>query len=337
MIVKIIAVAAGALIVGVVVQLLRIVVDEYRRDRIPALLYHRIRRDSDEHAGRLDKEPVFVVLESDFRRQMEYLKEAGYTTITLDDYYAYRMGEKPLPEKPVLVTFDDGYRSNYEYAYPVLKELGQKATIFVTTDPNSHVFDPYREFDAHLTPEQIKEMSDSGVISIQSHGVTHRPLAELGEQEIEWELRESKRYLEELTGKQVNFLALAGAIYDKRPRRIAKQVGYLGVFTGFKGSMNGRSDMYCLRRLVVERDFTLEDFKRTLTPGYAVRWRIIGWIKSLASLLLGSSRAVRWREKIYASPIGRFITYKALAKILPVFIMLALAVLILAVLLEVMR
>ncbi len=290
--------------------------EEFRKERVIILLYHRLRPE--EKAKELDKEKIFVVYPSKFEEQIKYLSENGYKSISLDEYTNSVRNKKPFPPKSIIITFDDGYLSNYLYAYPILKKYGFTAVIFVTLDPCSEVFDPYREFDAPLTLSQMKEMSDSGVISIQSHGVTHRPLEGLSNEEIEKELLESKIELEKITKKPVNFLALAGAIYDKRPRVIAKQLGYDGVFTGYKGTNSLTTDPYCLRRMVVERDFTLRDFKSILSPLAACQWRIIGWLKSLFTLILGSKRAVRWRKVIYETKFGSIFTFKNLRVILSI-------------------
>ena len=100
-----------------------------------------------------------------FREQMSYLKEAGYETITTEDLFFSDKG-LCIPPKPLLITIDDGYLSNYTYAYPILKELNMKATIFAIVsyrDNTDNLLYP------HFNWEQAKEMQDSGVIDIQSH------------------------------------------------------------------------------------------------------------------------------------------------------------------------
>jgi peptidoglycan/xylan/chitin deacetylase (PgdA/CDA1 family) len=102
---------------------------------------------------------------------MAALKEAGYNTVTLDQLEAYVHQGVSLPEKPVMITFDDGYRSNYEYAYPVLKKYGMNAVIFAVGSSVGRSKYKDTDYDTipHFSAEEGREMIDSGVISIQSH------------------------------------------------------------------------------------------------------------------------------------------------------------------------
>jgi len=103
--------------------------------------------------------------------QIRALAEAGYTGISFDELQAYVLRGEPLPEKPVVITFDDGYRSNYTLAYPILQKYGMKATIFAIGV--SFGTDHYKDTDYAITPhfgaDEAAEMTASGLISIQSH------------------------------------------------------------------------------------------------------------------------------------------------------------------------
>ncbi|MEA4988863.1 MAG: polysaccharide deacetylase family protein [Anaerovorax sp.] len=127
---------------------------------VPILMFHHI---SDEENS--------VLTSNTFRRYMMELKEGGYETIFYEDLYAFVKGEKDLPEKPVIITFDDGYESNYLYAYPILKGLGMKAEISIIgssvgLDKNPNTGLP---IIPHFSWEQAKEMVNSGFIRIRSH------------------------------------------------------------------------------------------------------------------------------------------------------------------------
>ena len=108
-----------------------------------------------------------AITPSDFSTQMAYLINNGYIPITPDELESGLNGEIELPEKPVLITFDDGYDDNYLNAFPILKGYGIRATIFVVP--------AFVGKKNYLTWEQIKEMSDNG-ISIQSHNLNHTKL-----------------------------------------------------------------------------------------------------------------------------------------------------------------
>lgn len=320
------AIVAAVVLAAGAAGILALIWPEFRRDRVPMLLYHRLRPRG--YADELDPERAFVVYADSFREQMYFLRDAGYNVIDLGTFVDYCKGKATLPEKPVIISFDDGYRSEYEHAFPVLKELGFPAVIFVTVDPQSHVFDPFRAFDGPLEPEMIKEMSDAG-ITIASHAVTHRPMSVMSEEEIRAEMRESRRRLEEITGKPVRFFAVPGAAHSPLVRRIAREEGFEAVVPGQKGTNNGASDLFALRRVVVERDFSIADFKNNMAVGTCCMWRIVGGLKGLAMRFLGVKRIVWLRKRIYPK-IGWLFTFRTLKFALPA---LAVAVVILLVVL----
>ena len=131
--------------------------------QVPVLMYHHISEEGND-STELSPEA--------FEAQIAALAEAGYTAVFPEDLAAYVREGKELPEKPIVITFDDGYLSNYEYAYPILKKYGMVATIFVigsTVGDTEHYKDTDYPITPHFSCEQAKEMVDSGVISIQSH------------------------------------------------------------------------------------------------------------------------------------------------------------------------
>lgn len=130
---------------------------------VPVLLYHHLAETG---------EGTDIISLNRFRSHMDALRENGYTTVFFEDLQAYVQSGTPLPEKPVVITFDDGYESNYTMAYPLLKEYGMKATIF--TIGVSMGKDTYKDtnqpMNPHFSLEQAAEMEASGLIDIQSHG-----------------------------------------------------------------------------------------------------------------------------------------------------------------------
>lgn len=244
---------------------------DYTKD-VPVLMYHNIAEETND----------MTVTPETFRMHMETLAENGYTAVTLDDMvnYVYSGGE--LPEKPVLITFDDGYYSNYEYAYPVLSELGMKAVIF--TVGTSFGKTTYLDTDAPITPhfgeKEAKEMTNSGVISLQSHTYDmHRSenyeknarydMGQLaGETEEEYidtvreDLIMSREFLENL--REDNVLALSypkGKITDNAAR-IAVEEGYTVTFStnwGVQELVRGLGQsLYAVKRNHISNDVTSE-------------------------------------------------------------------------------
>ena len=129
---------------------------------VPIIMYHHIEQDE-------TKLNEFMVTPEKFEDDMIKIEELGYKTISYEELYDFVFNNNNLPEKPILITFDDGYESNYNYAFPVLKRLNMKATIAAVGIMVGK--DKYNGMDAykHFTYEQAKEMFESGLIDIQSH------------------------------------------------------------------------------------------------------------------------------------------------------------------------
>ena len=116
-------------------------------------------------------EGTYSISEEQFASQMKLLKDSGFNTVSFEDLYAYTVMGTELPEKPLIITFDDGYKSNYTIAYPILKELNMKATIYIIG--SSFGKDTYKDTGEKIFPhfghEEAAEMYGSGLIDIQSH------------------------------------------------------------------------------------------------------------------------------------------------------------------------
>lgn len=131
--------------------------------QLPILMYHHVLKEP----SRLNK---YTISPQELRGDLQYLRDNGYKSISMSDLIAHTKGE-PLPEKPVMITFDDGYESFYEYVFPLLKEFECKAVFSVvgtyadqyTATPDHHI--RY----SHCTWEQLKQMHDSGLVEIQNH------------------------------------------------------------------------------------------------------------------------------------------------------------------------
>lgn len=131
--------------------------------KIPILTYHRFTPGKSD-CGRL------AVSEHNFAEQLAYLRERGYTVIGFKDLIEFLAGKKELARRSVILTIDDGYKSSYEVAYPLLKRFRYPATIFVYSD--------FVGAGASLTWAQMSEMVRSGLVDIQPHSKTHSDLTE---------------------------------------------------------------------------------------------------------------------------------------------------------------
>lgn len=157
---------------------------------VPIYMYHGV---SSQLFDKNSNEEWFVE-PSEFEKHLKFLTENNYTSIFASD-----LSKAHNYKKPVIITFDDGYLDNYTDAYPLLKKYNMKATIFVVSDKINTA--------NYLTDKNLKEMSSSNLISIQSHTKTHPKLTDISLEQLEYELKYSKQALQEIVNKDVNVLA----------------------------------------------------------------------------------------------------------------------------------
>ncbi|MBW9157400.1 polysaccharide deacetylase family protein [Clostridium tagluense] len=191
-----------------------------------------------------------------FKEQMKYIKDKGYATITLQQLSKFILENKPIPQKSVVITFDDGYVDNYQYAFPILKSLNLKATVFVipkTIDKRK----------GYMTSNQLKELQANG-IDIQSHTLDHEELTTLSYERQLNTLKESKKILENILGKKVNYIAYPYAKYNDNTIKAAKDAGYvMGFILG--GRVARKNDgIYTLHRICVIPSDSMEVLKSRL-------------------------------------------------------------------------
>ena len=131
--------------------------------KVPILMYHLVLEGS--------KGNKYIVSPADFENDLKYLRENGYTTVVMQDLIDHVYNGAELPEKPVVLTFDDGYYNNYVYVYPLLKKYDSRAVISIVgayTDLYSKTPDTHVNY-AHMSWANVKEISDSGYVEIQNH------------------------------------------------------------------------------------------------------------------------------------------------------------------------
>lgn len=131
-------------------------------EKVPILMYHDIRKSGDN---------ADIISYENFERQIRFLKEEGYNTVDFNDLYNYVNKGVELPNKPILITFDDGYKSNYNLAYPLLKELNYKATIYPIgfSIGKDKYKDTNEKIIPHFSIDEAREMYESGLIDFGSH------------------------------------------------------------------------------------------------------------------------------------------------------------------------
>ena len=211
---------------------------------VPILMYHVL----EDFSGKYEQ---LYVQPQDFRKQLEYLYKEGYQTVNLQDILAHWTNSKPLPAKPIVLTFDDGYPSMYRTAFPLLKEFGFKGTFFLHTAKINT--------ENGLSTAMILEMSTQGM-EIGSHTISHPDLTKISASRLKQELISSKQFLEKLLGKPVQSLAYPSGSYNGRVLSATGNAGYLGAVTTQYGFAESGQNPFALKRIRINKSDGLEGF-----------------------------------------------------------------------------
>jgi peptidoglycan/xylan/chitin deacetylase (PgdA/CDA1 family) len=192
-----------------------------------------------------------------FESHLRYLQEAGYTVITLDDLlYALALGE-PLPDKPVILTFDDGYEDNYTYAFPLLEQYGTTGTFFIITDFINQARPGY------MTWPQIEAMAAAGQ-RFGSHSRDHPDLAGQSVDYLVWQALGGKETIEEHLGYHPRWIAYPAGSYDAQTIAVYGSAGYWGGVTTQQGATHTLDGIFELKRVRVRGSHTAEDLAALL-------------------------------------------------------------------------
>jgi peptidoglycan/xylan/chitin deacetylase (PgdA/CDA1 family)/GT2 family glycosyltransferase len=219
-----------------------------------------------------------------FTRFMEWLERIGYTSALPTEW------QERTAARRVILTFDDAYADLLSKAFPVLDRLGFKATVFVVVDRigKTNDWDGEVGFKSKrlLTLDQIRELHRHGV-HFGSHSLTHARLTEVSDSELEREVRDSKRKLEDLLGAEAPCFAYPWGMADMRVRSAVARAGYKVALTTQEG-LNGSEDPLCLRRTSVAEIDTLPEFALKMVTGRDLRQR---------------TKAFLTRKGIYRGPV----------------------------------
>ena len=205
----IIILVLGLIIVTVLAIFLKNQKNKNANVKIPILLYH----DFVETVPDSDPDNFsYINTPQSYEENIKTLLENGYKFISFQELYDANNGKIELPEKPILVTLDDGYYSNYEYIFPILKKYNVKASIFIVTDKIGKEIDGKK----YLNWEQCREMQDSGLVEIFSHSKKHVFYDKLPVRMIRDDVIESYKIIEENLGsKKLKVFAYPYGAYTK--------------------------------------------------------------------------------------------------------------------------
>lgn len=208
---------------------------------MPVLMYHSISTKYDLS---------ICVSPEEFEQQMKWLYENGYSTVNIEDFSRALAGEAILPEKPIMISFDDGYNDNYNVAWPIMEKYGFRATFFIVTAG----VDPF-----NMDWNQLRDLHEKGN-SIGSHTSNHKNLSKLDCGSQEMQLRQSKCDLENNLGIDITAFCFPYGMYNNTTLSLLPQLGYTMSFTINEGRVHSGDNAYELKRIHVRGGMPFEQF-----------------------------------------------------------------------------
>ena len=225
-----------------------------RTVQVPILMYHYLSAppaNADIYRQDLSVTPEL------FAAQLDAMQQAGYTTISLYALLDNLTHGTPLPDKPVVLTFDDGYRDNYENAVPLLRDRGLTATFFLVTDFIN------TERPEYVTWDMVREMYAAGM-SIEGHGRNHVSLANKDNDYLIWQALGTYESIELEVGARPHFISYPAGEYDQRTIDIFRSANYWAGFTTKQGATHSSDDPFQMRRIRVRGTTSPEELLRLL-------------------------------------------------------------------------
>lgn len=220
--------------------------------QLPVLMYHRV------DTALVARDPVTVsltVMAPVFEAELRTLRDAGYRTLTLSELWAARATPTGVPERRIVLTFDDGYEDNYTVAFPLLRRYGFVGTFFVVTSTVGT--------RGHFTASQIQEMARAGM-EFESHGQHHVDFSRLPLNVARSELVRSREIIGRWSGHPVAFFAYPAGRYSAALERLLADLGYHGALTEIPGFVTPKSEPFALERVRISHDDTPQTFAHKL-------------------------------------------------------------------------
>lgn len=221
-----------------------------RQMRVPVLMYHYISvAPPDADAVRLD----LSVTPQAFDEQMLFLNSNGYHAVHVRDVVEHLLHGAPLPEKPIVLTFDDGYADNFTAAFPILEKYGMTATFYVIAKFTED------QRPGYATWGQLREMANAGM-EIGSHSIDHLDLRGRSIAFQTNQIAGSKKIIESRMGSTIKTFSYPSGEYDANTIAVLRANSYLGAVTEIQGLQQTADNVFELRRLRIRGSYSLTDY-----------------------------------------------------------------------------
>lgn len=225
-----------------------------RTIRIPILMYHYL--STPPSTADIYRKDLSVPPEL-FAAHLDRLQAEGYTTISLYDLVAHLQQGASLPEHPVILTFDDGYRDNYENAFPLLHERQMMATFFLVIDFINN------ERPEYLTWDMVRAMYAGGM-SIEVHGLDHSSLRKRSRADLEFQALRSYETIQDRIGIRPRFLSYPAGEYDADTIEMVQSAGYWAALTTIQGATHSNDKLFELHRVRIRNTTTADELVRLI-------------------------------------------------------------------------
>lgn len=260
---------------------------------IPVLMYHALEDTSLSTESREIGTEMYTVTQANFLQQMEYLSETGFTVLLLDEL----LHTTQWPHKGIVLTFDDGYSSNYSIAFRILKKFGFKAHFFLTTS--------WLNLPGFLTTSQIQEMAAAGM-SVGSHGVTHAFFDDMSESVVSAELLQSKEVIESCVVGGVNAFSAPGGRYNPFVLTTTRKLGYRIFCTSDFNLLTQKCAEGVVSRMPVKQSTSFQTFKKMANGdrSFVQKQKGIALILDVLKKILGNRAYVALRRIVLQTGNG---------------------------------
>ncbi len=222
----------------------------YREAQVPILMYHHIANPAPS-ASALERD--LSVSPEKFEQQLRHLRQQGYETITLNDLALHLTVGQPLPARPIILTFDDGYNDAYLQAFPLLQRYGFAGTFFLVTAPIDNMNPDWLSWD------QVSEMHAAGM-RFEPHSYDHPDLRNRSFDFVVFQILAPKGAIEARTGEPCRFFAYPSGRYDQFVIDVLHSADYWGAVVTAQGATHSADDLFTLHRVRIQGDDNLQSF-----------------------------------------------------------------------------